>query len=124
MPFKPGQSGNPQGRPKGSRNAITKAILDIVEDEITASLKDGNGLAELRRERPDVFWRFVGGLIPRELDLGGAKSDVSFTMILHDPKSLETKDTPIELETETLPIQPTQAEPARLNGNDNGDIAD
>ena len=114
----PGQSGNPKGRPKGSRNAITQAVLDIVEDEITASLKDGNGLAELRRERPDVFWRFVAGLIPRELDLGGAKSDVSFTMILHNPKSLETNDTPIELETETLPIQPTQAESFKINGGE------
>ena len=29
MKFKPGQSGNPKGRPKGSRNAITKAVLTI-----------------------------------------------------------------------------------------------
>ncbi len=120
--FQPGNTLG--GRTKGSRNAITKAVLDIVTNEIKASLKDGNGLAELRRERPDVFWRFVAGLIPRELDLGGAKSDVSFTMILHDPKSLETNDTPTELETETLPIQPTQAEPFKINGNVNNDITD
>ncbi len=120
------QKGNThgKGRPKGSRNVITKLVLDIVTKEVRASLKDGYGLTELRKERPDVFWRFVGGLVPKELDIDDTRSDVSFTIILHDPKSLEANDTPIELETETLPIQPTQAEPARLNGNDNNDIAD
>ena len=36
MPFQPGQSGNPLGRPKGSRNRTTLAVRDwatgIVED--------------------------------------------------------------------------------------------
>ena len=36
MPFTPGQSGNPRGRPKGSRNKTTVAVRDwatgIVED--------------------------------------------------------------------------------------------
>ncbi len=123
-PFAPGVSGNPKGRPKGSRNAITQAVLDIVEGEIKASLKDGHGLAELRKERPDVFWRFVAVLVPKEIDLDRRDDHVSFTMILHEPKSLETKDTVIDATSETLPIQPTQAEPARLNGNVNNDIAD
>ncbi len=117
MKFQKGVSGNPTGRRKGSRNAITKAVLNIVESEIKASLKDGHGLTELRKERPDVFWRFVAGLVPRELDIQ-PRNDVTFTMILHDPKSLETNDTPIELETETLPIQPTQAEPFKINGGE------
>ena len=120
----PGQSGNPKGRPKGSRNEITLAVLRIVENEVKASLKDGYGLAELRKERPDVFWRFVGGLIPRELDLGGAKSDVSFIMILHDPKSLISNDTVTDASPEMLPINATQAKPAKLNGNNNNDIVE
>ena len=113
--FQPGNTLG--GRTKGSRNAITKAVLDIVTNEIKASLKDGNGLAKLRKERPDVFWRFVGGLIPRELDLGAVREPVSFTMILHDSKSLETNDTVIDATPETLPIEPTQGGEVPANGS-------
>jgi hypothetical protein len=30
-PFKPGQSGNPNGRPKGSRNAATLALESLLD---------------------------------------------------------------------------------------------
>ena len=30
-PFKPGISGNPNGRPKGSRNKLTRALLEAVQ---------------------------------------------------------------------------------------------
>ena len=113
--FQPGNTLG--GRTKGSRNAITKAVLDIVTNEIKASLKDGNGLAELRKERPDVFWRFVGGLVPKELDIDDTRSDVSFTMILHEPKSLETNDTVIDASPETLPLNPTQDGETPDNGS-------
>ena len=117
MKFKKGESGNPKGRPRGGRNAITKAVLDIVEGEIDASLADGNGLAELRRDRPDVFWRFVSSLIPKELDID-TRPPVSFTMVLHDDKPLITNDSPIERETETLPVRPTQTESFKINGGE------
>ncbi len=115
------QKGNThgKGRPKGSRDAITKAVLAIVEEEVAKSLEDGQkGLAELREDSPESFWRFVASLVPKEIDLDNrGKDNISFTMILHDPKSLETNDTPIELETETLPIQPTQDGEAPANGS-------
>ena len=31
MPFKPGQSGNPKGRPKGARNRIGTQFLEALE---------------------------------------------------------------------------------------------
>ncbi len=31
--FEPGQSGNPDGRPRGSRNKVTVAIEKLIEDE-------------------------------------------------------------------------------------------
>lgn len=36
MPFKPGESGNPSGRPKGSQNAATKAAMVLLEGEVEA----------------------------------------------------------------------------------------
>ena len=36
MPFQPGQSGNPQGRPRGARNRTTRAIESLLEGEAEA----------------------------------------------------------------------------------------
>lgn len=41
--FKPGQSGNPAGKPKGARNHATRAILKLIEggaEEITRTVLD------------------------------------------------------------------------------------
>ncbi len=35
-PFKPGQSGNPSGKPKGTRNKATLAALELLEGEASA----------------------------------------------------------------------------------------
>jgi hypothetical protein len=32
-PFEPGRSGNPNGRPKGSRNRMTRAVEDLINDQ-------------------------------------------------------------------------------------------
>jgi hypothetical protein len=53
-PFKPGQSGNPKGRPKGSRNAATlavEALLDGEADTLTRKaieMAKGGDMAALR----------------------------------------------------------------------------
>ena len=40
MPFKKGQSGNPKGRPKGSKNLTTEQIRDAFQALIESSLPD------------------------------------------------------------------------------------
>ena len=81
-PFKPGQSGNPQGRPRGSRNKITKLLLDLVEAEVAKSTQGGTGsLAALRESDPATFWRLVASLVPRELEFD-TRPPVTFTMII------------------------------------------
>src|SRR5215470_15837058 len=53
-PFEPGQSGNPSGRPKGSRNKATIAVEALLENEAEAltrkviELALGGNLAALR----------------------------------------------------------------------------
>lgn len=52
--FKPGQSGNPAGRPKGSRNATTVAVESLLDGQATAltekavELALGGDMAALR----------------------------------------------------------------------------
>jgi hypothetical protein len=44
--FKPGQSGNPNGRPKGARNATTIAIEELLEGEAEALTRKAIDLAK------------------------------------------------------------------------------
>jgi hypothetical protein len=44
-PFKPGQSGNPNGRPRGSRNATTLALETLLDGQATALTQKAIDLA-------------------------------------------------------------------------------
>ncbi|MGB8445967.1 MAG: DUF5681 domain-containing protein, partial [Pseudolabrys sp.] len=66
IPWKPGQSGNPKGRPKGSRNKLSE---DFVADLHEAWLAFGKpALVTLAWTDPSTFVRVVASLIPRELE--------------------------------------------------------
>lgn len=81
MPFKPGESGNPNGREKGSKNKITKAFKDLLTETIHA-LEDNTdkgkddtktGLLEFAKNNPKEFYRIASKLVPQEMvgDLTG-----------------------------------------------------
>ncbi len=60
------KKGNP-GRPKGSKNAITKAYLDAITADF---YKHGKSVIERVRERqPDVYLRLVAQLVPKDVVL-------------------------------------------------------
>jgi hypothetical protein len=66
MPFKPGQSGNPHGRPVGTKNRATKALKDM----ILGALEDGGGQDWLRQqmtENPAAFMTLVGKVLPLQV---------------------------------------------------------
>ena len=66
--WKPGQSGNPKGRPKGTRDAINKAFIDdVAQDWREHGLE---ALQRAREERPAEYVRMVAGLIPKEAKIG------------------------------------------------------
>jgi len=67
--FKPGQSGNPKGRPKGSRSKLSEAYLKALADDFSE-----HGVAtieSLRSERPEIYIGAIGRLMPKLMELSG-----------------------------------------------------
>lgn len=67
--FKPGQSGNPAGRPKGSRNKLSEAFIQNLSDHF-----DQNGLEAIQRvfeDKPDAYLNVIGKLMPKLMELSG-----------------------------------------------------
>lgn len=73
VPFKPGQSGNPRGRPKGARNKLGEAFLnDFLEDW------EENGAAAIqtmRAERPHEYVKVAASILPKELNVKVSEFD-------------------------------------------------
>src|SRR5882672_3841760 len=73
--WKPGQSGNPAGRPKGSRSKLSEGFLEALNADF-----DQHGaavIAKVRLEKPDVYLKVVANLTPARLEaMLEAKIDV------------------------------------------------
>lgn len=70
-PFKPGQSGNPAGRPKGARSKLGEDFLKALVDDFNGE-NEGviNGIGAIRKMRvdsPDQYVKVVASLLPKEL---------------------------------------------------------
>jgi hypothetical protein len=78
--FKPGQSGNPAGRPKGARSRLGEKFLDALHDEFEKS--GPRALAICAAREPTQFLKIVAGILPRELLVKAlsVSANVDFTL--------------------------------------------
>lgn len=63
--FKKGHKG--PGRPRGSKNKVTKAYLQDIYEHYLEEGKDA--IKRVCKERPDVYLKLVAQLIPKDLDI-------------------------------------------------------
>lgn len=74
--FKPGQSGNPAGRPKGARQKLGE---DFLQDVYAIWQESGRAAVEtVLRERPHEFLKVVASLLPKDINV---KADHTVTHV-------------------------------------------
>ena len=66
-PFKPGQSGNPKGRPKGARNRLGTQFLEALEADFNQF--GIHAIALIRERKPETYMRVVADLLPKEANI-------------------------------------------------------
>lgn len=67
VPFEPGKSGNPLGRPKGARSKLGEAFL---QDMLSDWAEHGATVIKaVRIEKPDQYLKVVASVLPKELNV-------------------------------------------------------
>lgn len=65
--WKPGQSGNPAGRPKGARSKLSESFLKALSEDF-----DSNGIEvieKVRNDRPHEYLKIVAAVLPKQMQL-------------------------------------------------------
>lgn len=65
LKWKPGQSGNPAGRPKGARSILQEDFFKALQKEFEEH--GAETLSVMRTERPADFAKMIAGLMSKEL---------------------------------------------------------
>ena len=71
--FKPGESGNPAGRPKGSRNKLTEDFVKTLADDFEEHGEQA--IRDVREGHPQVYVRVVADLVPKNVKMEHDASD-------------------------------------------------
>jgi hypothetical protein len=65
--WRPGQSGNLAGRPKGSRNKLSEDFVAALYDDFQNH--GPAAIAACRAEKPDVYVRVIASLLPKDVNM-------------------------------------------------------
>jgi hypothetical protein len=64
-PWKPGESGNPAGRPLGARSRLSEAVLaDVAADW---AIGGAETIARVRATDPAVYFRVIASILPKDV---------------------------------------------------------
>ena len=113
MTFKPGKSGNPNGRAKGSTNKFTNLKTSFLN--VYNRLGGDDALLEYAKEHPTEYYRMLHTMLPKEIQ-AEVRNDIMLTWGtrpgLPDPNVIEA---------EVIPAPGDTAVPANSNKvSDNG----
>ena len=90
-PWKKGQSGNPKGRAKGSRNKLSEAFISDIYDDW---LDHGKDIIQAVRENdPAAFLRICASLIPKQFDINGDSESQAFDRMIEVMSDEDLNDT-------------------------------
>lgn len=65
LKFKPGQSGNPAGRPKGSRHQLGEDFVAALAADFGKHGK--TAIEAVRADKPDAYLKVIAQVIPKEI---------------------------------------------------------
>jgi hypothetical protein len=80
--FKPGESGNPNGRPKGSRNKLAEDFLGALYEDFTKANELGaaqgaKAIADFREADPGGYVKTIASIMPKEMIFKNEMDEVS-----------------------------------------------
>jgi hypothetical protein len=86
-PWQPGQSGNPAGRPKGSRNKLGEAFIEALHTDFEN--EGAAAIVRCRVEKPDAYLKVIASILPKELKISN-ESDLSDDQLIERIRQLDS----------------------------------